>query len=169
MLIYPQMQVEMEVTVEEEEITLDTNPELPPAEIHVEETPLEVQSDEAHPGSSTAELQQHEERREQEEETHEKPAGESHPAEPADGEATESLPDSSKPHEALESQESPETDMSQQPEHEEPAVVGEIQVMASSEEAAEEITQPEEPDLGQIPMSEVPSQVLQAPEQLTTK
>lgn len=160
------MQVEMEATGEkqEKEETPDTDPDncrAPCAEDDEEESPLEVHGDQAHPGSSTAGLQQHEERREQEEETHEKPVGESHPSASADGEGIESLQDSSEHHAALESQESPDTDMSKQPE---PAVEGEIQVMAGSGEAAEEITQPEEPELGKSPPSEVPSQELEAPD-----
>lgn len=167
------MQVEIEVTGEQEEITPDTDPdssrapeapEFPSSEVHGEESPLEVYGDQAHPGSSTAGLQQHEEGREQEEETHEKPAGETHPSAAADAEGTESLHDSSKHHEALESQETPDTDTSQQSEHKEPAVDGEVQVMA-----AEEITQSEEPELGKSPLSEVPSQVQQAPEQQHTE
>merc|ERR1712002_1160286 len=162
----------MEVTVEEEEKTPDADPdsyrapeapEFLSAEDHGEESPLEVHGDQAHPGSSTAGLQQHEERREQEEETHEKPAGESHPSAPADGEGIESRPDSAEHHEALETQESLDTDTSQQPEHREPAVDGEIQVIAGSGEAAEEITQPEEPELGKSPSSEIPSQELEVP------
>ncbi|XP_044052900.1 heat shock protein 67B1 [Siniperca chuatsi] len=168
------IKVEMEAAGEkqEKEEAPDTDPdsskapEAPdflPAEADGEESPLEVHGDQAHPGSTTAGLQQHEERREQEEETHEKPAVESHPSVPADGKGTESLQDSSKHHEPLESQESPDTD-TQQPEHKEPAVDGEIQVMAGSGEAAEEITQPEEPELGKSPQSEVPSQELEAPD-----
>lgn len=169
------MQVEMEATGEkqEKEETPDTDPDncrapeapdFPCAEDGEEESPLEVHGDQAHPGSATAGLQQHEERREEEEETHEKPVGESHPSAPADVEGTESLQDSSNHHAALESQTSPDTDMSKQPEHKEPAVDGEIQVMAGSGEAAEEITQPEEPERGKSPPSEVPSQELEAPD-----
>ncbi|XP_034451257.1 heat shock protein beta-1 [Hippoglossus hippoglossus] len=126
-----------------------------------EDSPAEVGGDQAQPGSATAGPQQHDERREQEEETHEKPAGESHPSASADGNGTESLQDSSKQDEALGSQESPDTDASTQPEHKEPAVGGEIQVMPGS---AEEITQPEEPELGKSPLSEVPSQDPEAPD-----
>ncbi|XP_035514179.1 heat shock protein 67B1 [Morone saxatilis] len=169
------IKVEMEVAgeKEEKEEAPDTEPDssrateapdFPSAEDKGEETPLEVHDDQAHPGSATAGLQQHEERREQEEETHEKPAGESHPSVLADGEGTESLQDSSKHQETLESQESSDTDMSKQPEHKEPAVDGEIQVMAGSGEAAEAITQPEEPELGKSPLSEVPSQELEDPD-----
>lgn len=138
-------------------------PDFPSAE-EVEESPLGVRGDQAHPGSATAGLQQHEERREEEEETHEKPAGESHPSAPADGEGTEGLQDSSKHQEGPGSQESPDADTSKQPEHKEPAVDGEIQVMAGSGEAAEEIAQPEESELGKSPLSEVPSQELEAPD-----
>ncbi|KAM7391172.1 hypothetical protein PAMP_021881 [Pampus punctatissimus] len=167
------IKVEMEVTGEQEEKNPDTDPdsygapeEFPSAEAHEKESPTEVLGDQAHPDSSTTELQQHEERREQEEETHEKPSGESHPSAPADGEGTESIEDSSKHHEALESQESPDTDPSQEPEDKEPAVDEEIQVMADDPgEAAEEITQPEEPELGKSPSTEVPSQELETPEQ----
>lgn len=169
------MQVEMEVTGEKQETeeAPDTKPDswrtpetpdFPSAEDEGEESPLEVHGDQAHPGSTTAGLQQHEERREQEEETHEKPAGESHPSVPADGKGTDSLQDSSKHQETLESQESPDTDMSKQPEHKEPAADGEIQVMAGSGEAAEEITQLEDPELGKSPPSEVPSQELEDPD-----
>ncbi|KAI3372568.1 hypothetical protein L3Q82_023049 [Scortum barcoo] len=169
------IKVEMEANGEklEKEETPDTDPDtcrapeapdFPCAEGDREEPPLEVHGDQAHPGSAAAGLQQHEERREQEEETHEKPVGESHPSAPADGEGTETPQDSSKHDAALESQESPDTDMSKQPEHKEPAVDGEIQVMAGSREAAEEISQPEEPELGKNPPSEVPSQELEAPD-----
>lgn len=155
----------------EEEEALDTEPDICrapeapcflSAEDDGEESPLEVHGDPAQSGSATAGLQQHEERREQEEETHEKPAGESHPSVLADGEGPESLQDSSKHHEA---QESPDTDMSKQPEHKEPAMDGEIQVMSGSGEAAEEeITHPEEPELGKSPPSEGPSQELEGPD-----
>lgn len=139
-------------------------PELPSAEDHGEEPPLEVHGDQAHSDGATFGLQQQEERREKEEETHEEPAGESHPSASADGKGTESPQDSSKHHEAPESQESPDTDASKQPEHKEPAVDEEIQVMAGSVDAAEEITQPEEPELGKSPLSEVPSQELEVPD-----
>lgn len=175
------MQVEIEVTEEQEvkeEETAETEaevisapeaPEFLPAEDHVEESPLEVHSDEAHPGSATAGLEQHEEKGEQEEEeveTHEQPAGESLPSASAD-DATESLQESSEQHESpesQESQESPETDTSKPLEQDQPAVDVEVQVMAGSGEAAEEIAQPEEPEQGQSPLSEVPSQELQAPD-----
>ncbi|XP_018552079.1 heat shock protein beta-1 [Lates calcarifer] len=138
-------------------------PESPSAENDGEEPPPEVHGDQAHPGSAAAGLQQHEERREEGEETHEKPAGESHPSASEDGKGAESQ-DSSEHHEALESQESPDTDTSKQPEHKEPAEAGEVQVMEGSGEAAEEITQPEQPELGKSPLSEVPSQELEAPD-----
>lgn len=174
------MQVEIEASGEEEEKQHEREetpeadpessraveaPEFPSAEDHGEDSPLEVHDDEAHPGSSTAGLQQHEERREQEEETYEKPAGESHPSVSADAEGTESCQESSEHHEALKSQEAPDTDTDtfQEPEHKEPAPDGEIQVMADSGEAAEKITQPEEPELGKSPQSEVQSQVLEVP------
>ncbi|CAB1461057.1 unnamed protein product [Pleuronectes platessa] len=73
----------------------------------------------------------------------------------------ESLQDSSKQDEALGSQEGPDTDAPKQPEHKDPAVGGEIQVMPGS---AEEISQPEEPGLGTSPLSEVPSQDPEAPD-----
>ncbi|XP_059192630.1 heat shock protein beta-1 [Centropristis striata] len=158
------IKVELEVTGEkqEKEEAPDTEPDSSRApEDDVEESPPEVRGDEAQSGGATAGLQQHEERRGQEEETHEEPAGESHPTAPVDGEGPESLQDSSEQREA---QESPDTDMSKQPEHKEPAVDGEIQVMAGSGEAAEEITHPEEPELGKGPPSEVPSQELEGPD-----
>lgn len=172
------MQVEIEAPGEQEEkqereetpeadpesSTAVQAPEFPSAEDHGEDSPLEVHHDQAHPGSSTAGLQQHEERREQEEETHEKPAGESHPSVSADGQGAESCQDSSEHHEALKSQEAPDTDTFQEPEHKEPAPDGEIQVLADSGEAAEEIAQPEEPKLGKSPPSEVQSQVLEVPD-----
>lgn len=167
------MQVEMEVTEEkqEKEEAPDADPDsrgaaetadFPSAEDGGEESPLEVQDDQAQPDSTTAELQQHEERRE--EETHEEPAGESNPSVPADGEGTESRQDSSEHQETVESQESPDTDTSKQPEHKEPAVDEEIQVMADSGQAAEEIAQPAEPELGKSPPSEVLSQELEDPD-----
>lgn len=126
-------------------------PDLPSAEDEGEESPLEVHGDQAHPGSATIGLQQHEERREQEEETSEKPTGESHPSVPADGEGIESLQDFSKHQETLESRESLDTDTSKQLEHEVPIVDEEVQVMEGSGEAAEEIAQPEESQLGKNP------------------
>lgn len=176
--IYAQMQVEIEAPGEQEEkhekeetpeTDLDSSrapeaPEFPSAEDHGKDSPLEVHGDQAHPGSSTAGLEQHEERREQEEETHEKPAGEPHPSVSTDGKGIESFQDSSEHHEAPKSQEAPDTDTSKEPEHKEPAVNGEIQVMAGSGEAAEEITQPEEPVLDKSPPSEVQSQELEVPD-----
>lgn len=173
--IYAQMQVELEATGEKQETeeAPDTEPDsqrapetpdFPSAEDEGAESPLEVHSDQAHPGSTTAGFQQHEERRELEEETHVKPAGESHPSVPADGKGTDSPQDSFKHQDTLESQESPHTDMSKQPEHKEPAVDGEIQVMAGSGEAAEEITQPEDPELGKSPPNQVPSQEQEDPD-----
>ncbi|KAG7236481.1 hypothetical protein INR49_000855 [Caranx melampygus] len=177
----PETSVEIEVPEgqeekEEKEETVETEaegisapeaPEFLPAEDNVEESPLEVHGDEAHPDSATAGLEQHEERREQEgEETHEQPAGESLPSASAD-DATESLQESSEQHESpesQESQESPETDMSKPLEQDQPAVDVEVQVIAGSGEAAEEIAQPEEPGQGQSPLSEVPSQEMQAPD-----
>ncbi|XP_071339836.1 uncharacterized protein [Trachinotus anak] len=171
------IKMEMEATGEQEEEQLkeetpetepdsSTAPEAPvsqSAEDHGEEPLLEVHGDQAHPGSATAGLQQHEERREEEEDIHEKPAGESHPSAPADdGKGTESLQDSSEPHESPENQASPDTDMSKQPEQEEPAV--DVEIQAGSVEAAEEITQPEEPEVGKSPPSEVLSQELEAPD-----
>lgn len=153
------IKVELEATGEkqEKEDAPDTDPDYcrapeaadsPSAQCErEEESPPEVRGDQAHPGGATAGLQQHEEGREQEEETHEQPAGESHPSEPVDDEGTESLQDSSK-HE-----ENPDTDMSK-----EAAVDGAVQVMEGSGEAAEEITNPEEPELGKSPPSEVLSQ-----------
>lgn len=165
------MQVEMEATGEkqEKEEAPDTDPapeapDFPSAADEGEESPLEVHGDQAHPDSATAGLQQHEEGREQEEETLEKPTGESHPSVPADGEGTESRQDSSEHQETLESQESPDTDISQQTEHKEPAGDGEIHVMEGSGEPAETITQPEEQELGTSPPSEVLSQELEHPD-----
>lgn len=157
---------EQEVKQEEEE-ALQTesckapdHPVCPSVEDHREESPSEVHGDQAQPGSPPDELQQRDERREQEEETREEPAGESHPSAPADDGPAEGPRDSSKHHETLESHESPDT--SKQPEHKEAVVDGEIQVMAGSGEAAEEITQPEEQELGKSPQSEVHSQELEA-------
>ncbi|XP_031161325.1 heat shock protein 67B1 [Sander lucioperca] len=171
------IKVELDVTGEkqEKEEAPDTDPDscrapeapcFPSAEDDGEESALKVHGDQAHPGSTTAGLQQHEESREQEEETHEKPAGDYRPSAPEDGEGIESLQDSSKHHEAQEIQEKPDTDTSKQPEHEpqEPAVGDEIQVMAGSGEATEEITHPEETALGKSPPSEVPSQELEVPD-----
>lgn len=138
------------------------------AEDHQAEPPLEEHGDQAHPGTAAG-LQQHDGRREQEEETHEKPAGESHPSAPADGEGSKSLHDAPEQHEALESKESPDANVSQQLEHEGPAGDAEVQVMAGPGEATEEITQPQEPEPGRSPSSEVPSQQLVAPEQQHSK
>lgn len=121
---------------------------------HGEEAPPEVQGDQTLPGSSTDELQQCEEGKE----IHKMPAGESQPSAAADGDGTESIQEPLKHHETLESHDS--SDTSKQPE--EPAVDGEVQVMGSSGEAAEEITQPEVPELGKSPPSEGPSQELGA-------
>lgn len=164
------MQVELEAAEEkqEKEKAPDTEPEsetpdIHPAEAEGQESPLEVHGDQAQLGGATAGPQQHEERREQEEETHEKLAGESHPSVPADGEGTESLGDSSMHQETLESQESPSTDMSKLAEHKELAMEGEIQVTTGLEEAAEKITQAEELEPGMSPQCEVLSQKLEDP------
>nr|XP_046242335.1 heat shock protein beta-1 [Scatophagus argus] len=168
------IKVEMEVTgaKQEKEETPDTgadsgateDPEFPSAEYKTEKPPLEVHGDQAHPGSTTAGLQQHEERREQEEETRDKPAGESHPSVSADGDGTESLQDSSMHQETLQSQESPDTQTSKELEHNEPVVDGGIQqVMTGSGEAAEEVSQPEEPEQGTSPKSDMPSQEMVDP------
>ncbi|KAK2901748.1 uncharacterized protein si:dkey-1k23.3 [Channa argus] len=170
------IKIEMEVTEEQEEkhereITSEAEPDSSrapeaseSAEDHGEESPLDVLDDQAHPGSSTAAFQRHEESREQKEETHEKPAEESHPSVSADGESTEGLQESSEHDETLKSQEAPDTDTSQQPADKEPAVSGEIPVMAGSGEAAEEITQPEDVQLGKSPPCELPCQELEDPD-----
>ncbi|XP_020492288.2 uncharacterized protein si:dkey-1k23.3 [Labrus bergylta] len=129
-----------------------------------DESPVEVRGDQAHPDSSAAGFQQHEERKEQEKETHEKPPGISNPSEAATGESTESVPDSLKHHEDPESQEHPDKDLSKQQEHKEPDLDEEIQVMAGTEEAAVEMIHPEEPELGKGPPSKVLSQQLEAPD-----
>lgn len=157
--LHTQVEVEVEASGEQEETDGRNVPEaqeFPSAEDHSEASPLEVRGDQTHPGNRTAGLQQHEERRGLEEETHEKPAGGSHPSVSADGEGAASLQDPSKHHEALECQEKRVKDTTEQPEHKEPAVDGGIQ-------AAEEISQPEEPELGTSPPSEVPSQELEDP------
>ncbi|XP_037633765.1 heat shock protein beta-1 [Sebastes umbrosus] len=145
------IKVELEATGEKQE--KEEAPDADP-EDDGEESPVEDHGGQAHPGSTTAGPQQHEETREQREETYEKPAGDS-----VDGKGTESIQDSSKHREAQEIQESP----FKQPEHKEAVVDGEIQVMAGSGEAAKEITHPGEPELGKNPPSEVPSQELEAP------
>ncbi|KAK2838009.1 hypothetical protein Q5P01_015221 [Channa striata] len=167
------IKIEMEVTEEQEEKhereeiaeaepESSTAPEAPEsAEDHGKESPLEVLDDQAHPGSCTAEFQQREERTEQEEETHETPAEESHPSVSADGASTECLQDSSEHDEAPKSQEAADPDTSQQPADTEPAVDGEMPAMAGSGEAAEEMAQPEEVQLGKSPPSELPSQELE--------
>lgn len=169
--IYTHIQVEVEATGEQEEkhereetpetephnIRAPEAPEFSSIEDRGEDSPLEVHGDQAHPGSSTAGPQQHEERQEQEEESHEKPAGESHHSV-----STEGCQDSSEHHEVLESQESPDT--FQEPENKETALDGDIQVMAEPGEAAEEITQSEEPELGKSQQSEVQSQELEVPD-----
>lgn len=139
--------------------------EFPPAEApeHGEGSPPEAHSDQAPAGSTTAGLQQHEEGRDLEEETHDKSAGESQPSVPADGKGTESLQESFKHHEALDSPDIPEPATSEQTEDKASAMDGEIQVMEGSGEAAEELTQPEEPELGKSPPSEGPSQELEDP------
>lgn len=156
----------MEITgkEQEKEEAPDTHPDnLPSAEDEGEDTPPGVLGDQAHPGSRTTGLQQHEERREQEE-TSERPIEEFHPSEPADGEGTEDLQDFPKHREILESRQSVDTETTEQLEHEEPIVDKEVQVMGGSGEAAEEIAQPEEPQLGKNPQSEVPSQELKDPD-----
>uniref|UniRef100_A0A3Q3IN59 SHSP domain-containing protein n=1 Tax=Monopterus albus TaxID=43700 RepID=A0A3Q3IN59_MONAL len=170
------IKVEMEADGKEEKHEKEETPETDPGssapvasgspsvEDHGEESPLEVHGDQAHPGSATAGIQQHEERREQEEETNDKPDRESHPVS-ANGEGSESLHDSSVHHEGLKSQESPHTDTSTEPEHKEAAVGEEIQqVVGDSGGAAEEISQPEELELGKSPPNGVLSQVLEDPD-----
>ncbi|KAM3611428.1 uncharacterized protein V6R79_018392 [Siganus canaliculatus] len=155
------IKVEMEVTEEKQEKddapdrdqesgkVLET-PDFPSAEDKGEESALEPPSDQDHPGTVTAGLQQHEEMREQEEESYERPAGESLPV-PADGEGTESVQDTSRYQDTPESQEHPDIDTSK-PEDEE------IPATASSEEVAEERTQMEESDLDKNHESKILSQ-----------
>ncbi|XP_034548467.1 heat shock protein beta-1 [Notolabrus celidotus] len=131
------------------------------AEADGDESPLEVCGDQAQPGSSAAGLQQHEERREQEEETCEKPAGALLLSEPAHDEGTEGFQDSLKHGEALESQE--DQDISKQPENKETGMDGENQEMEGSD-MAEEITQLEESGLNKGLPGEVLSQELEAPD-----
>ncbi|KAF3851393.1 hypothetical protein F7725_013165 [Dissostichus mawsoni] len=158
------LEVELEATGEEQEKeeAPDTDPGscrapeapcLPSAEDDGEESPLEVHGDQAHTGSNTAGL---EERRDQEEETLEKPAGESHPSAPVDGEGTENFQVSSEHNEAQEILEIPDT------EHQEPAVDGEIQ--PGSGETTDEITHPEEQELGKSPPNDALSQELEVPD-----
>ncbi|KAK9522188.1 hypothetical protein VZT92_018667 [Zoarces viviparus] len=156
------IKVELEVTGEKQETYEAPDTELdncrapeaqcfPSGEDDGEESQREVQGDQARPGSATAGPQQHDEGREQEEEAHQEPAGESSPSAPVDGEDIVSLQDSQKSREYQEIH----TDASEQAEHKAPAVDGEIQVMAGSgEEGAEEISHPEEPELGESPQSE---------------
>lgn len=158
------MQVEVTGTEEQGEKSLDPDSvRAPSAEDEGDASPLEVRGDQAHPGGSTAGFKQHDERREEEEETDEKPAGDSHPSELSDGDGTKSLHESTEQHESLKSKESPDTDTSQQLESKEAAVAGEAQV------AAEEVTPPQEPDLGESPTSEVQSRELEAPEPQITE
>ncbi|XP_051807274.1 heat shock protein beta-1 [Acanthochromis polyacanthus] len=155
------IKVEKGSTGEEEEASgTDADTCSAPGHPESSEDQAETSPSDSQLGSTSFGLQQHEERREEEEETREKPAGESHPSVPADDEGTESLQDSPEHREMLESQEGPET--SKQLEHKEAAVDGEIQVMASSEEAAVEITQAVEQELGASPQSDVQSQELEA-------
>ncbi|KAI9545915.1 hypothetical protein NQZ68_032628 [Dissostichus eleginoides] len=158
------IKVELEATGEEQEKeeAPDTDPGscrapeapcLPSAEDDGEESPLEVHGDQAHTGSNTAGL---EERRDQEEETLEKPAGESHPSAPVDGEGTENFQVSSEHNEAQEILGIPDT------EHQEPAVDGEIQ--PGSGETTDEITHPEEQEIGKSPPNDAPSQELEVPD-----
>ncbi|CAJ1069472.1 hypothetical protein L3Q82_023049 [Xyrichtys novacula] len=133
-----------------------------------ESPPLEVRGDQAHPGSSAAGLQQHEEKREEGEETREKPAGESHLSEPAHGEGTESFQDAFMHDAAPEIQENLDKDMLKQQEHNEPDMDGEKQEMQGSSTAAE-ITQPEGAELDKGPPSQVPSQELEDIKQEYTK
>lgn len=95
-----------------------------------EESPLEVHGDQAHPGRTATGLQKHEEMNEQEKETDEKPVEKTHPLVAADGE---------------------DTDTPEHLEQEEPVVDADIRVMAGSGEAAEEIIQPQESQLGKNP------------------
>lgn len=139
-------------------------PDFPSAEDEGDKSPLEVHGDQGHPGSATIGLLKHEERGEQEKESNEKPAGKSHPSVPADSEGIESLQDSSKHQENLERRETLDTDTPEQLEQEEPVMDADIQVMAGSGEAAEEITQLQESQLGKNPQSEVPSQQLRDPD-----
>ncbi|XP_068576781.1 uncharacterized protein si:dkey-1k23.3 [Cebidichthys violaceus] len=156
------IKVELEVTGEKQERHEDPETELdncrameaqcfPSADDDGKESQPEVQGDQAHPDSAAAGPQQHDEGKEQEEETHEEPAGESRPSAPVDGEDIVSLQDSQK---RREDQETP-TDASERAEQKQPAVDGEIQVVAGSEEeAAEEISHPEEPEPGESPPSQ---------------
>jgi len=127
------MQVEIE-GVEEQEVK---------QEDQGEGSQLEVSGDQAQPGSATIGI-------EQEEETREGPAGESHPSVPADDESAESLQKPSVHHESLESEVGSSTSI--QPQHKE-VVDGVIQ---------EQRAGAEEQELGRSPPSAVQSQTLEA-------
>ncbi|KAK5870772.1 hypothetical protein PBY51_003692 [Eleginops maclovinus] len=165
------IKVEVEATVEKQEkdeaSDTDTGscsapeaPCLPSAVDDGEESPLEVHGDQAPTESTGDGLQQHEESRDQEEETFEKPAEESHLSAPVDDKGTENFQVSSEHHESQEILEIPDTP--KQPEHQEPAVVREIQPVSG--ETTDEITHPEEQELGKIPPTDTPSQELEVPD-----
>lgn len=165
------MEVTREIKKKEEAPDADPNsckapegPDFPSAEDEGEECPLEAHSDQGHPGSAMPGLPQYEERRDTEEEAYEEPAGGTHFSVPVDGKDTESLKDSSKHKETMESRESPATGTSNLLEPEEPVVDEDVQVMAGSGEAAVETTQPKGSQLGNNSQSEVPSQDLKDPD-----
>lgn len=97
---------------EEESGRAPDHPEFASSEDHGEGCSLEVRRDQAQPEGATVGLQQHDERMKTEEETHEKPAGDSPSSVPEGDESTDGLQDSSTKPETVESQEGPDTDTS---------------------------------------------------------
>ncbi|XP_041854688.1 heat shock protein beta-1 [Melanotaenia boesemani] len=109
-----------------------------------QEVKQEDQREQAQPGGATTETEM---------ETFEKPAGELHPSDTAEDESTECLQQSSEHHETLESKENLSTSTQE-------AVV--LVAIQAKEEGAEDVTQPEEQEMGKSPQSEVQSQELEA-------
>ncbi|XP_047238080.1 heat shock protein beta-1 [Girardinichthys multiradiatus] len=116
-----------------------------------EESLLEACSDQVQPSNTTAGPEQGDE------ETSEKPAGQSHSLLPVEDKSLESVQKSSEQCKVPESQEGLST--SNLLEHKEPVVDGEIQVKAKG---AEELSLPEEQELGSGPPIDVQSQELEA-------
>ncbi|XP_038149341.1 heat shock protein beta-1 [Cyprinodon tularosa] len=116
-----------------------------------EESQLEACGDQVQPNSTTTGLKQGEE------ETREKPAGPSHSSLPEEDKSLESVQKSSERPDIPQSQEGLVT--SNLLEQKEPVVDGEIQVKA---EKAEELTPPEEQELGPSPVSDIQTKGLEA-------
>lgn len=118
------------------------------------ESQLEACGDQVQPSSTTAGLEQGDE------ETSEKPAGQSHSLLPEEDKCSESIQKSSEQHKVPKRQEGPET--SNLLEDKDVVVDDEIQVKAEVAVGAEELALSGEQELGSGPRSDIQSQELEA-------